>query len=120
MTFGIIVVHILFLFLIFHFQKKDKIYIGYTTVLSLLFFAVITFSLIGSFLNSNSEKNSLLISLWILGSVLIYVMSQLTLAFEKIAKLTKTLAFLELEKQQGDQLNTIKPQTQKDLPEVGT
>ena len=120
MTFGLILVHMFFLFLIFHFQKQDKIYIGYTTVLSLLFCAVITFNIVGSILNSDSEKNSLLISLWILGSVLIYVMSQLTLAFEKIAKLTKTLAFLELEKQQNDQLLETQPQPKQDLREAST
>ncbi len=115
MTLGLILVHTFFLALIFHFQKQDKIYIGYTTVLSLLFCSVITISFIGSSLSSDSETNSLLISLWILGSVLIYVMSQLTLAFEKIAKLTKALAFLELEKQQSTQLREPSPSPKQDI-----
>jgi hypothetical protein len=108
MTLGVIIVHIFFLVLLITYQKQDKIYIGYTTVLCILFSSVIGISVIDVLINDTSSERLLLLSLWILGSVLIYVVSQLTLAFEKITKLSKAIAMMDLEKQREQQSKSSK------------
>lgn len=93
MNTGVILIHIFFLGLLFYYQKKEKIYIGYTTVLCLLFLSIIFIGLLETVFLEPSPTRLLHLSLWVLGSVLIYVTSQLTLAFEKITKLSQAIAF---------------------------
>ena len=96
MNTGVILIHLFFLGLLFYYQKKEKIYIGYTTVLCLLFLSIIFIGLLESVFLEPSPTRLLHLSLWVLGSVLIYVTSQLTLAFEKITKLSQAMAFLNI------------------------
>ncbi len=91
-----------FLVLLFHYQRREKMYVGYTTVLSLVFLAIMGIVVVAGLLQKESYlKNTLLVCLiitvWVLGSMLIYLMSQLTLAFEKIRQLTQHIAIRETE-----------------------
>lgn len=107
MTIATIAVLTFFLAVLFYYQKQDKIYIGYTTVLSLLFTAIIAITLIST--GGDSSENLfpwlLLLIIWVLGTVLIYITSQLTLAFEKIHQLCQHIALKDVqgsEKKQTD------------------
>ena len=88
---SVILIHLFFLGLLFYYQKKEKIYIGYTTVLCLLFSTIIFVGILETLFWEPSPTRLLHLSLWVLGSVLIYVTSQLTLAFEKITKLSQAM-----------------------------
>ena len=101
MNWDIIFTQIFFLGLLFYYQKKEKIYIGYTTVLCLCFSAVIGVALLDGIFCTSSPTRLLVLCLAILGSVLIYVTSQLTLAFEKITKLSQALALKNLRESEG-------------------
>ena len=96
----LILTNLCFLLILFYYQKKDLNYIGYTTVLALLFGAVLVLSCFIWKIFENENKGilfALILSNWIIGSVLIYITSQLTLAFEKISKLSRHIAIAELE-----------------------
>lgn len=100
MLFLIMSISACFLMILFYYQKKGLIYIGYTTVLTLMFGIVLLLSLLCYALEMESHRVIfffLVVLIWILGSVVIYLMSQLTLAFEKIAKLSQHIAIKETE-----------------------
>jgi hypothetical protein len=99
MNTGIILTQLVFLTLLFYYQKKEKIYIGYTTVLCLCFGSVLVLALLDGLFFNASPTRLLMLSVAILGSVLIYVTSQLTLAFEKITQLSQALALKNLREQ---------------------
>ena len=90
-----------FLFLLFYYQRQDKIYIGYTTVLSLLYITILAF-IFAIFIFSAQPGEYLnwilILIIWVLGSVTIYMTSQLTLAFEKIHQLSQYIAMKETNK----------------------
>lgn len=94
--------YICFFGILIYFQKKDQNYIGYTTVLMLLFGLNLVFALLVPKLFSDEIRGIiyvLILSNWILGSVIIYITSQLTLAFEKISQLSRHIAIKELERE---------------------
>lgn len=96
--------YVCFLAILFHYQRRGKMYIGYTTVLSLLFLILLGLALISE-LTFNSRDGLLLcliLTVWVLGSVLIYLTSQLTLAFDKIRRLAQHMAFRDLERSERD------------------
>ena len=102
MTLGLSLSTLFFLCLLFSYQRQEKIYIGYTTVLSLLFSLVLISSVIGSWISSTSMTSTIVVLLFlILGSLLIYITSQLTLAFEKIQALSQHIAIMELEQKKS-------------------
>lgn len=91
-----------FLALLFYYQRRDKIYVGYTTVLSLLFGSLLLSAVLVGLCPHLVKSDSVLVFFLlleggILGALLIYVTSQLTLAFEKIAQLAQFVAFKELD-----------------------
>lgn len=96
MTFTLFIALLSFLSLLIHYQKQDKIYIGYTTVLCLLFGSILTLGLLWNLMCEGGETTFLTLLVWVLGAVLIYVMHQLTLAFEKIGQLSRHIASREV------------------------
>jgi hypothetical protein len=94
----LILIHLFFLGLLFYYQKKEKIYIGYTTVLCIVFIGIIGLALIEYLLLEANPLRYIYLCIGVLGSLLIYVTSQLTLAFEKISKLSQALAIRDLKK----------------------
>lgn len=98
MTLGLILSTCFFLYLLFSYQRQEKIYIGYTTVLSLLFGGCLIISLLCNWIFNKSGTTTMIVLLFlILGSLLIYITSQLTLAFQKIQSLSQHIAIMELE-----------------------
>jgi prolipoprotein diacylglyceryltransferase len=92
--------NLVFLLILFYYQQREKIYAGYTTVLGFLFGALLVFSAVARIFHLGMHSGTavtvvLILSNWILGSVLIYVTSQLTLAFEKIQQLAQHIALRE-------------------------
>jgi hypothetical protein len=101
MTILLILSHLCFLGILIYYQKKEKNYIGYTTVLTLMFSISLVLTLFIPQVFESETKGILvvlIISNWIFGSVIIYITSQLTLAFEKISKLSQHIAIEDLEK----------------------
>jgi general stress protein CsbA len=104
MTLGLTLSTLFFLYLLFSYQRQEKIYIGYTTVLSLLFTGCLLISLFSNLLFNKSGTTTMVVLLFlILGSLLIYITSQLTLAFQKIQALSQHIAIMELEQQKNKQ-----------------
>jgi hypothetical protein len=100
MTILLIISQLCFLGILFYYQKKEQNYIGYTTVLTLMFSVGLLFTLFIPKLFENENKGVLcllIFSNWVFGSVIIYITSQLTLAFEKISQLSRHIAIQELE-----------------------
>ena len=105
MTLFFIFTQLCFLGILFYYQKKDKIYIGYTTVMTCFFTATIALSLFCSLVGTSSSSTLIwlmLFTLWVLGSILIYLTSQLTLAFEKISQLSQHIGLSEIKKKTED------------------
>jgi hypothetical protein len=99
---------IVFICILLSYQRREKIYVGYTTVLGLLFGAMLALSLAMRFFNVGLKSGKailvlLILSNWILGSVLIYVTNQLTLAFEKIQQLAQHIALREADHEEKDE-----------------
>ena len=90
-----------FLGLLLYYQKQDKIYIGYSTVLALLFVAILALSMVVLAVDAETSGSTLavlmLLVVWILGGLIIYITSQLTLAFEKINQLAQHIAIREIQ-----------------------
>ena len=103
----IILTQIFFLVLLFYYQKKEKIYIGYTTVLCLCFCSVIALAILDKLFFTTNANRLLVLCLAILGSVLIYVTSQLTLAFEKITKLSQAIALQNLRESESQKTKSL-------------
>mgnify|MGYP006439077929 CR=1 FL=1 len=106
MTLLLILSHICFFCILFYYQKKDQNYIGYTTVLTLMFIVSLLITIFIPKIFNEEYKGILLVlifSNWVFGSVIIYITSQLTLAFDKISKLSRHIAIKELEDRNKNQ-----------------
>jgi hypothetical protein len=99
MSLTLFIMLVSFFWLLYNYQKQNRIYIGYTTVLSLLFGGVFICALLGPiFFEDWSSHNVLTLLVWILGGVVIYLTSQLTLAFEKIRHLSQNSGLESVDK----------------------
>jgi len=106
MNLGLLLSTLFFLYLLFDYQRKEKIYIGYTTVLTLLFVGTLIINFFSHLFWGESDAIIVFIFL-ILGSLLIYITSQLTLAFEKIQTLSQHIAIMELKNKTSTEKETI-------------
>jgi|SaaInlStandDraft_1057018.scaffolds.fasta_scaffold28038_3 hypothetical protein len=114
MSLSIFIMLASFLWLLFSYQKQSRIYIGYTTVLCLLFGGVFICGLLGPiFFDEWSSHDLLTLLVWILGGVVIYLTSQLTLAFEKIRHLSQRSGLADVAR---DRLEPL-PHSEKGHPQ---
>lgn len=112
LTLLLILTYLCFLGILFYYQKQEKMYIGYTTVLSMFFCGLLLLpvaALISGYASSDRVVLlCLVITVWVLGSVLIYLTSQLTLAFRKISDLSQYIALKETKNNQTENKYSLK------------